>query len=170
MTGFDFERLIEANKASADCLFALANEAFDGFRSLLELQMQTARSALAESEKNGKELLSMYDKAPETFISWQTGLLQPSSVKTLAYVRHLSHIAATIQANSVKVVQAHIDAQQKGSPIAVRYAGQSAPAGRGAAASIVDFVNNACESMWNATTQALELTKGSFVATVAGAT
>ncbi|MGE0811679.1 MAG: phasin family protein, partial [Immundisolibacter sp.] len=60
------EQVIAANKANVETLFGLTNKAFEGVEKLIELNMQVAKTALAETADTTKAALSVKD-AQELF-------------------------------------------------------------------------------------------------------
>jgi phasin family protein len=99
MTVFTPEQLVAAQKSNAVTLFALTNQAFDAFQKLTELNIQTARSALTESETSWREVLS--GKTPEEFIAWRTKQMQPVAERALSYSRQLADIGSQAYAGWV---------------------------------------------------------------------
>ena len=99
MSVFTSEQLVAAQKSNTATLFALTNQAFDAFQKLTELNIHTARSALAESETNWREVLS--GKTPEEIIAWRTKQMQPIAERALTYSRQLADIGSQAYAGWV---------------------------------------------------------------------
>jgi phasin family protein len=174
MSVFEPEQLFASNKVNAATLFALTNQAFEGFHRLVELNLQTVRSALVESEAHWQELLSMSGKSPEVFLTWQAGLMQPAAGKALAYSRQLYGIASSTQAELTKVVQAQSEHHNRANRTLVDNVVSNVPAGTEVATAMLksafSTASNAYETMRIAADHAIELAKGNFAATAADVT
>src|SRR5512147_3317928 len=129
------EQVIAANKANVETLFGLTNKAFEGVEKLVELNLQVAKTALAESADTTKAALSVKD-AQELF-ALQAGLLQPAAEKAAAYSRHLYDIAAATNAEVSKVAEEQAAETQKKFMAVVDTAVKNAPAGTENAVALV---------------------------------
>ena len=92
------EQIAAANKANLETLFGLTNKAFEGVEKLVELNLQVAKAALAETAENTKAVLAVKDA--QELLALQAALLQPSAEKAAAYSRHLYDIMAGTNAVS----------------------------------------------------------------------
>jgi phasin family protein len=109
---FTPEQLLAAQKANVETLFGLTNKAFEGVEKLVELNLQVAKTALAEAAESTKAVMSVKDA--QELLALQASLLQPSAEKAAAYSRHLYDILAGTNAEVTKVAEATIaDAQKK---------------------------------------------------------
>lgn len=171
MSVFEPEQLVAAHRASIDTLFALTNQAFQGFQRLVELNLQVARSALAEGGDNWQQALS--GKTPVELLTRQASSAQPAAGKALAYTRHLYDIASDTQAEFAKVAQAQYEQHRTNTQTLVDNFVRNAPAGAevtsAALKSAFSAADTACETMRKAAGQAIELAKGNFAATAAAA-
>ena len=61
MTPFTAEQLMAAHKANVEILFGLTNKAFEGVEKLVELNLQVAKSSLAEAAETTTAALSVKD-------------------------------------------------------------------------------------------------------------
>ena len=93
--------LMSANKASANVFYGLTTKAFEGLEKYIDLNLQTARAAIAESAANTQAALSSKDA--QEFLSLQASLLQPVAEKMTAYSRQLYDIATATTAEFQKV-------------------------------------------------------------------
>ena len=82
--------LMSANKASANVFYGLTTKAFEGLEKYIDLNLQTARAAIAESAANTQAALSSKDA--QEFLS-SVSLLNRSPKKMTAYSRQLYDIA-----------------------------------------------------------------------------
>lgn len=165
------EQVIAANKANVEILFGLTNKAFEGVEKLVELNLQVAKTALAEAADTTKAALSVKD-AQELF-ALQAGLLQPAAEKAAAYSRHLYDIAAATNAEVSKVAEETASDAQKKFMSAVDSAVKNAPAGTENAVALVKSAvaaaNNAFESVNKAAKQAAEVAEANFQAVTSSA-
>ncbi|GAB4126069.1 MAG: phasin family protein [Rubrivivax sp.] len=166
MTPFTAEQLMAAHKANVETLFGLTHKAFEGVEKLVELNLQVAKSSLAEAADTTKAMLSVKDA--QELMALQASLLQPSAEKAAAYSRHLYDIVAGTNAEVTKVAEAQIADVQKKVLAVVDTAVKNAPAGTENAVALVKSAvaaaNNALESVQKAAKQAAEVAEANFQA------
>jgi phasin family protein len=167
MSVFDPEQHTASQKANAVTLFALTNQAFGGFQKLIELNIQTVRSALAESEGYWRETLSC--KTPEEFLAWRTNLMQPAAEQALSYSRQLADIGSSAYAEWLNPVSVQYEHYTSTAQTLVESLARNAPAGTEVATAMLQSafstVNNACDTARKAAGHAIERAKGNFAAT-----
>jgi phasin family protein len=160
------EQLMAAQKANVETLFGLTHKAFEGVEKLVELNMQVAKTALAESADTTKAMLSVKDA--QELLALQAGLLQPSAEKAAAYSRHVYDIAAATNAEVSKVAEEQMAETQKKFMALVDSMVKNAPAGTENAVALVKSAvaaaNNAYESVHKAAKQAAEVAEANFQA------
>ena len=163
---FTPEQLMAAQKSNLDTLFGLTNKAFEGVEKLVELNLQVAKTTLAEFADTTKAALSVKDA--QELLALQAGLLQPAAEKAAAYNRHLYDIVAGTGAEVTKVAEATMAETQKKVMSLVDNAVKNAPAGTENAAvlvkSAITAANNAYESANKAARQAAEVAEANFQA------
>jgi phasin family protein len=160
------EQMITAHKANVDTLFGLSGLAFGGIEKLVELNLQTAKTAMTEAASTTKAALSVKDA--QELIALQSSLMQPAAEKATAYGRHVYEIASSTGAEVNRVAEATAaDAQAKFMAM-VDTAVKNAPAGTENAVALVKSAvaaaNNAMESVQKATKQAAEVAEANFQA------
>lgn len=160
------EQVLAAQKANLETLFGLTNKAFEGVEKLVELNLQVAKTALAEAADNTAAALSVKDA--QELLQLQAALLQPSAEKAASYSRHLYDIASSTGAEVAKAAEAQLaDAQKKFASV-VDNAAKNAPAGSENAVALVKSAvaaaNNAFESVQKAAKQAVEVAEANFQA------
>ena len=164
MTPFTAEQLTAANKASLETLFGLTTKAFEGVEKLVELNLQVARTTLAETADTALAAASVKDV--QELLALQAGLLQPAAEKAAAYSRHLYDIMAGTNAEVAKVAEAQMAEGQKKVMALVDTAVKNAPAGTESAVAMVKSAvaaaNNAYETVHKATKQATEVAEANF--------
>ena len=163
---FTPEQLMAAQKSNLDTLFGLTNKAFEGVEKLVELNLQVAKTTLAEFADTTKAALSVKDA--QELLALQAGLLQPAAEKAAAYNRHLYDIVAGTGAEVTKVAEATMADTQRKVMSLVDNAVKNAPAGTENAAvmvkSAITAANNAYESANKAARQAAEVAEANFQA------
>jgi phasin family protein len=160
------EQMLAAQKANVEMLFGMTNKAFEGVEKLVELNLQVAKSTLAESADTTKAALSVKDA--QELLALQAGLLQPAAEKAAAYSRHLYDIAAATNADLAKMAESQMADAQKKFMAVVDTAVKNAPAGTENAVALVKSAvaaaNNAYESVHKAAKQAADVAEANFQA------
>jgi phasin family protein len=163
---FTPDQLMAAHKASLETLFGLTNKAFEGVEKLVELNLQVAKTTLAETAETTKAALSVKDA--QELLALQAALLQPAAEKAAAYSRHLYDIMSGTGAEVTKVAEATMTESQKSVMTMVDTAVKNAPAGTENAVALVKSAvaaaNNAFESVNKAAKQATEVAEANFQA------
>jgi len=158
------EQITAANKANLETLFGLTSKAFEGVEKLVELNLQVAKAALAETAENAMAVFAVKDA--QELLALQAAMLQPSAEKAAAYSRHLYDIAAATNADMTKAAEAQFADLQKKFMSAVDTAVKNAPAGTESAVSLVKSAvtaaNNAFESVQKAAKQATDMAEANF--------
>ncbi|MDO9071877.1 MAG: phasin family protein [Rubrivivax sp.] len=164
ITQFTPEQVAAAQKANLETLFGLTSKAFEGVEKLVELNMQVARTTLAELAESTQAALSVKDA--QELLNLQASLLQPSAEKAAAYSRHVYEILAGTNAEVVKAAEVTMADSQKKVLALVDTAVKNAPAGSENAVammkSAVAAANNAFESVQKAAKQATEVAEANF--------
>lgn len=166
MSTFTPEQLIAAQKAGVETLFGLTSKAFESVEKLVELNLQVAKTALAEAAETTQAAMSVKDA--QELMALQAGMLQPSAEKAAAYSRHLYDIFAGTGSELTKAAEATMAENQKKMLALVDTAVKNAPAGTESAVALVKSAvaaaNNAYESLNKATKQAAEVAEANFAA------
>lgn len=158
------DQFVAAQKATVETLFGLTAKAFEGVEKLVELNLQVARTSLAEAAETAQAALSVKDA--QELLSLQAGLLQPAAEKAASYSRHLYDIVAGTNAEVSKAAEATIAEGQRKVLALVDTAVKNAPAGSESAVALVKSAvaaaNNAYESVHRAAKQASEVAEANF--------
>ncbi|KDP87466.1 hypothetical protein CF70_001145 [Cupriavidus sp. SK-3] len=166
MNQFSPEQIVNVQKASLETLMGLTNKAFEGFVSLLELNLQTMRSTLAETSEGMQRALSVKD--PQELVALQIELLQSVAARAMSYRHDFIGIAASTRAEFDKVAEAHYEAGKRGVQNLVESVGSAGPAGSGAGAVLaavqtaINATNTLYESMQSTAQQAAQVAENSF--------
>lgn len=86
----------EAGKASIEALTGLNNQALDSVEKLTALNLQAAKTTLAELQESTQAVLAA--KTPEDLAALQTAALKSAPEKALAYARHVKEIVTAVTA------------------------------------------------------------------------
>ena len=158
------EQMIAAQKSQLEAMFALTGKAVDGLEKMLELNMQTMKTALNESSDAAMAALSVKDM--QELVAMQPNLAQPMAEKMLSYSHHLYEIASGTQAEFAKAIEANATDVQKKMQAMVKTVVKNAPAGTETAVammkSAMSAANNAYDSVQKASKQAAEVVEANF--------
>jgi len=125
------EQLASANKAGVETFATIANTAFAGAERVLALNLNAARTLLADGAVNARVLSSVRDV--EGLVSLQTKLGQPGLEKAVAYSRRVYDIATQTREALSQVVRAQFFELNRTLGLARGKAVKTAPANRKAA-------------------------------------
>ncbi|WP_322101578.1 TIGR01841 family phasin [Paraburkholderia sp. J41] len=96
-------------QAGIAAFFALAQPALEGAQAVFDLNLQTGKAALSESEAALKNALQ--SGSPAEFVTQQIGASQHAAAKAMSYGRQLADIASHTQQAWVEAAQAHAGEQ-----------------------------------------------------------
>lgn len=165
------EQLVEIQKANAEALFHLSNRSLEAVEKLNELNIRFIKTTLAELAESTQTLLSIKD--PQEFFALQTGLMQPSIERAVAYCRQVFEIVSGTSAEVTKVAEETMSEGQKRVLALVETAMHDAPAGSENAAALVKSAvaaaNNALETAQKAARQATDVAEANLQAMTATA-
>jgi phasin family protein len=160
------EQFAATQKAGLETLFGLSTKAFEGAVKLAELNIATARTALAEGQEHAQRTLSAKD--PQGFFAVQAGFAQPAAEKALAYGRSVYDIVSAAQSEFTQAAQSQFEQQQRSVQSFIDNAAKNAPAGsEGAVAALKSAftaAQGAYESVNKAAKQATEIAESNFEA------
>jgi phasin family protein len=160
------EQIVAAQKANLETLFGLTEKAYAGVEKLVELNLQVAKTVLAEASENTQAALSVKDA--QELLALQQAMLQPAAEKAAAYSRRVYEIAAATNAEVTKVAESQLADAQKTFMSVVDGAVKNAPAGTENAVTLVKSAvaaaNNAFESVQKAAKQAADVAEANFQA------
>ena len=121
------EQLIAMNKANVETALRFAGVALDGVEKLIELQMKTAKSALADSIQSARALTSVRDF--DQLAALKETVVQPSIEKATAYAKEVYDVATETQADLSKLVEEQVSEFNKQMISALDQIVKTAPAG-----------------------------------------
>ena len=121
------EQLVALNKANVEAALRFAGVALDGAERLIELQLKTAKSAIADGLQNARAVTSVRDIDQLTAL--KDTVVQPSLEKATAYAKEVYDVAAETQADLTKLVEEQVAEFNKQVVAALDQLVKTAPAG-----------------------------------------
>jgi phasin family protein len=121
------EQFVALNKANLEAAARFANIALGGAERILEIQMNAAKSALADSVEGAKTLSTVKDL--QQFASVKDTVAQPALEKATEYVRNVYEAASDTQAEIGKLVELQMAEFNKQFIVALDKMAENAPAG-----------------------------------------
>jgi phasin family protein len=160
------DQFVAANKANLDVLLSLTAKTFEGVEQLAALNLQVAKTGLAEAAETSVAALSIKD--PQAFLAMQAGFMQPAAEKAAAYGRQVYDIVVATKSEAEKVAAAQLEGAQKSFLSVIESAGLNAPEGFGSGIamfkSAIAAANNAFDGLQKATRQATEAAEANYTA------
>src|SRR3954469_14948101 len=121
------EQLIALNKANIEAALRFAGVALDGAERLFDLQLKTAKSALADGLQNARALTAVRDL--DQLAGLKDTVVQPTFEKATAYAKEVYDVATAAQADLSKVVEEQVSEFNKQVISALDQLVKTAPAG-----------------------------------------
>ncbi|HZN24837.1 MAG TPA: phasin family protein [Burkholderiales bacterium] len=121
------EQLIAINKANIETALRFAGVALDGAERLIDLQLKTAKSALADGLQSARAFTGVRDI--EQFAALKDTVVQPTFEKATAYAKEVYDVATATQADLSKLVEEQVSEFNKQMISALDQLVKSAPAG-----------------------------------------
>lgn len=160
------EQLIALNKSAIDAALRIAGVALQGAEKLIDVQMQTAKDALAEGASNIRALTAVKDA--QDLAALRGTVFQPSMEKATAYARSVYGVAAATQSELNKLLEAQVSEFNKNVVSALDKAAKNAPAGAefavSALRSAVAASNAAFDNLSKVAKQFAEVTEANVAA------
>lgn len=121
------EQLIALNKSNMETALRFAGVALEGTERLIDLQLKTAKSALADGMQNARTLASVRDL--EQLAALKDTVVQPTFEKATAYAKQIYDVATETQAEVSKLVEEQVTEFNKQVISALDQLVKNAPAG-----------------------------------------
>ena len=121
------EQFIAMNKANLETALRFAGVALDGAERLIELQLKTAKSALAGGIQSARALSSIRDL--DQLAALKDTVVQPSFEQATAYAKEVYDVATETQADLSKLVEEQVSEFNKQVITALDQIVKTAPAG-----------------------------------------
>jgi phasin family protein len=156
------EQLVTSQKAGFDTLYGLAAKTFEGFEKLVGLNVQVARTSLAETQELVGKALSVRD--PQEFIALQSGQSQTNVERVQAYWRDVYEVVNDTRSAFAAAAEAQLKKSQEDTQAYVDSLAKNAPAGSEAVVSAwksafgaaTESANSAYEAAKKAAKQVVE--------------
>jgi phasin family protein len=163
MTDFQ-EQAAVAQRANLDFFFGLAGKMLEGEEKLVRLNLDMAKSTLADWYQRMQDELSKKDGQQVT--GWQSALAQPSADKVLTYGRQVAEIASATQAQVAELVNAQYQEVNRQVQWFAENVAQNAPVGSEAAIAFlkqaITLANTTYEYAQKATKQAVDVAQSNL--------
>jgi phasin family protein len=160
------EQMVAAQKAQVEAFFSLGKKSFEGFKKVVELNMQTAEVTMSDAAEAMQSLLSAKDA--QEALSVYSKLMEPVAEKLASYSRHGYDIYTATTGEVGKVVEEQSAEMQRKYMAVVDTAVKNAPAGSENAVALmksaVAAANNAFETVQKAAKQAADVAEANFQA------
>jgi phasin family protein len=121
------EQFAALNKANLEAATRFANVAFGGAERLLEIQLKTAKAALADGVESVTTLAAMKDL--QQLADVKDSVAQPAFEKAADYMKSVYEIASETQAEFGKLIEQQVAGFNKQFVVALDKFAESAPAG-----------------------------------------
>ncbi|MBB5409009.1 MULTISPECIES: TIGR01841 family phasin [unclassified Paraburkholderia] len=153
-----------AQQANLDFFFGLASRMLEGEEKLVRLNLDTAKTTLADWHQREQDGLAKKDRQEVTGL--QDALALHSAEKVLTYERQVAEIASTTQTQLAEVVNARYQEVSRQVQSFVENLAQNAPVGSEAAIAFlkqaITLANTTQESVQKATKQAVEVAQSNL--------
>jgi phasin family protein len=121
------EQFVALNKANLEAATRFANVALGGAERLLEVQLKTAKAALADSMDSVSTLAAVKDL--QQFADVKDTVAQPAFEKAAEYMKSVYEIASETQAEFGKLIEQQFAGMNKQFVVALDKFAETAPAG-----------------------------------------
>ena len=166
------EQFSNATKANLESQFALlsslTSKTFESMEKLVELNINTARTALSDNSTAARQLLSAKD--PQEFFQLSASQAQPTAEKALSYSRQLASIATGTGAEFSKAAESQIVETNRKVIALVDEVSKNAPAGSetfvAAVKTVISNANAGYEQFSKTSKQAAEAIENNVNAAV----
>lgn len=160
------EQFAQINKAAFETFQTIALKSVESFEKLAELNIQAAKTSIAESAEQMKALLAAKD--PKAATEVMMGSAQPAADKVTAYAKHVYDIATETSTELTKLFEKQVAEGNKQLHTAIDAMAKSAPAGSEGVVTLVknavSAANSAYDQVSKATKQAVELAEANIAA------
>lgn len=159
------EQFVAAQRALLDTTQNVSLKAIEGASKLFELNVQAARTAIADVTDQAKAL---FDLDVTRLADKGLALPQPSTEKVTAYAKQVYEIVAATNSEIAELLQKHVEAAQELAVEAIDRVAKSAPAGSetvfAAAKNSFGVARNAYEQAVNASRKMTEMAEQNVAA------
>ena len=121
------EQLVALNKQNMETALRFASVALEGTQRIVDLQLQAAKTAVADGIQNARAFSAVRDV--EQLATLKDTLVQPSLEKATAYAKQVYDVAAETQSEFSRLVEEQFAEVQKHMVAALDQIVKTAPAG-----------------------------------------
>jgi len=162
----NFEQIAANQKSAVNNLFALSNSLFEGAQSLVQLNLQVAKTTLQEAQAASTAALVVKD--PKELIDLVTTSAKAAPEKAAAYLQHVQTIATASGTEVRAFAEAAASTAKAEFATIVETAVKNAPAGsENAVAMVKSMVSSATTAFETAQASAKEATEKAVQAVTA---
>jgi phasin family protein len=162
------EQFVAINKANLEVAMKFAGVALQGAERILDLQLNAAKTAFADSVENAKAIAAVKDL--QQLAALKDSMAQPTIEKATAYAKSVYDVTTATQAEFGKLVEEQVSEFNKQVVTALDKMVKTAPAGSevGIAAlkSGIAAVNSAYDNVSKVAKQFTEATQSNFESVV----
>ncbi|MDR5739318.1 MULTISPECIES: phasin family protein [unclassified Caballeronia] len=159
------ENLLASQKAGLDVTFGLASRAVEGFEKLIDLNVRTLRTALADHQDYVTKTFSVRD--PKEFFALQNAQFQANAQRTQAYWQQVAELSTGVRGVYLQAAQDQIEKSQRNVQAFVDSIATGAPgseavvsAWKQAIDAATQSANSAYEAARTAARQVVEAARG----------
>jgi phasin family protein len=160
------EKIAAANKAGVDLTLRAAGIALESTERLLDLNLKTARAAVAEAGKAVRYMAGV--RNPKELMTVKATAIQPTVDKSTAYARGLWEITSDTQAELAKLVEERVTQLNKTVVAGLDKVAKGGPVGSDVAVatvkSVIAAANSAYDSALKAVKKVADLTEANVAA------
>ncbi|HET6757210.1 MAG: TIGR01841 family phasin [Burkholderiales bacterium] len=160
------EQISSTAQAQIDSFSRASEIALEGVERVAALQIQTAKSAIADAVEASRSWASV--KSPQDWAAFNSNLVQPSVEKVTNYTRSLYDALATTQSELSKLVEERVAEANKAFVAGLDQVAKSGPAGSEVAVAAVKTAiaaaGTAYDNITKATRQVVDITEANIAA------
>jgi|GEM_PF-762965 phasin family protein len=138
------ENLLASQKAGLDVSFGLASRAVEGFEKLIDLNVRTFRTALAEHQEYVTKAFSVRD--PKEFFALQNARFQANAESTQAYWQQVADVATGVRGVYMEAAQDQIGKSQRNVQAFVDSIANGAPGSNAVVSAWKQVIDTATQS------------------------
>ncbi|MGA7776466.1 MAG: TIGR01841 family phasin [Paraburkholderia sp.] len=154
------EQYAAAHRANVETFYGFANQAFDGFQKLIELNLQTAKTTLADAQA------ALLTTDPQELVARQSARTTVVAERIQSYNRRVYDIALATQTGFATIAGARFETYNQRMQALVEQVSKQAPAGSEAAVvalkKVIDSSNALYDSVNKSVRQAVHMAEGSL--------
>jgi phasin family protein len=154
MSFWNPEQYAAAQRANLETSFVLANKAFEHVQKVVELNLDTIKSAVGESQE--AVLHAVSSRSPREWGALRANPVEQAVARTQTYYSHLFSIATAAQAEFANVANEQYAEHQRRLHHLVDDAGRNVPASAEPAITALKSAINAASSWYEATRKATQ--------------